>query len=77
MGMLIYVILHRLCLVNEQNAMINMKNDMVKNIKKPDDLKKNPAILALKKSGHYILSRRKRRGGNHQDISKGEVEVSP
>jgi hypothetical protein len=77
MGMLIYVILHRLCLVNEQNAMINMKNDMVKNIKKPDDLKKNPAILALKKSGRYILSRRKRRVGNHQDISKGEVEVSP
>jgi hypothetical protein len=57
--------------------MINMKNDMVKNIKKPDDLKKNPAILALKKSGRYILSRRKRRVGNHQDISKGEVEVSP
>jgi hypothetical protein len=31
MGMLIYVIVYRLCLVNEQNAMINLKNDMVKN----------------------------------------------
>jgi hypothetical protein len=41
-----------LCLVNEQNAMINLKNDMVKNIQKPDD-KKIPSILALKKSGHY------------------------
>jgi len=32
MGMLIYIILRRLCLDNEQNAMINMKNDVVKNI---------------------------------------------
>jgi len=40
MGMLIYVILHRLCLVNEQNTMINLKNDMVKNTQKPDDTKK-------------------------------------
>jgi hypothetical protein len=52
MGKLIYVILHRLCLVNEQNAMINLKNDMVKNIQKLDD-KKIPSILALKKSGRY------------------------
>jgi hypothetical protein len=52
MGKLIYVILCRLRLVNEQNAMINLKNDMVKNIQKPDD-KKIPSILALKKSGHY------------------------
>jgi hypothetical protein len=37
MGMLIYVILHRLCLVNEHNAMINLENDMVKNTQKPDD----------------------------------------
>jgi hypothetical protein len=29
-----------LCLVNEQNAMINLKNDMVKNTQKPDDSKK-------------------------------------
>ena len=55
MGMLIYVILHRLCLVNEQNAMINLKNDMVKNIHKRNDLKKNPVILALKKSSRYSL----------------------
>jgi len=40
MGMLTYVILHRLCLVNEQNARINLKNDMVKNISKPNDKKK-------------------------------------
>jgi hypothetical protein len=32
MGMLIYVILYTLCFVNEQNAMINLRNDMVKNI---------------------------------------------
>jgi hypothetical protein len=36
---LTYVILHSLCLVNEQNAMINLKNDMVKNIPKPNDKK--------------------------------------
>jgi len=47
MEMLIYVILRRLCLVNEQNAIINLKNDMVKNILKPDE-KKIPSILALK-----------------------------
>jgi hypothetical protein len=52
MGMLIYVILHRLCLVNEHNAMINLKNDMVKNIQKPNE-KKIPVILALKKSSRY------------------------
>jgi hypothetical protein len=34
---LIYIILHKLCLVNEQNAMINLKNDIVKNIQKPND----------------------------------------
>jgi len=39
MGMLIYVILHKLCLINEQNAMINLKNDMVKNTQKSDDKK--------------------------------------
>jgi hypothetical protein len=37
MGMLTYVILRRLCLVNEQNAMINLKNNMVKNIQKLND----------------------------------------
>jgi len=37
MGMLTYVILRRLCLVNEQNTMINMKNNMVKNIQKLND----------------------------------------
>jgi hypothetical protein len=40
MGMLIYVIIHRLRVVNEQNAMINLKNDMVKNIQKLNDKKK-------------------------------------
>jgi hypothetical protein len=30
MGMLFYIILRILCLVNEQNAIINLKNDMVK-----------------------------------------------
>jgi hypothetical protein len=53
--MLIYVIIHRLCLVNEQNAMINLKNDIVKNIQKLNDKKKIPSILALKKLGHYII----------------------
>ena len=52
MRMLIYVILHRLCLVNEQNAMINLKNDMVKNIQKLNK-KQIPAILALKKPSRY------------------------
>ena len=51
--MLIYIILRRLCLDNEQNTMINLKNDTMKNIQKPDD-KKNPSILALKKPGRYI-----------------------
>jgi len=37
MGMLIYIILHRLYLDNEQNVMINLKNDVVKYIKKSDD----------------------------------------
>jgi len=37
MGMLIYVILHRLCFLNEWKAITNMQNDMVKN-PKPDDL---------------------------------------
>ena len=32
MGMLIYVILRGLCLVNELNVIINLQNDMVKNI---------------------------------------------
>jgi hypothetical protein len=39
MGMLIYIFLHRLCLDNEQNAMINMKNDVVK--KSRNQMKKN------------------------------------
>ena len=50
--MLIYVILHRLCLVNKQNAMINLKNDVVK--KSKNQKKKIPAILTLKKPGCYI-----------------------
>ena len=37
--MLIYIILRRLCFDNEQNAMINLKNDTVKNIQKSDDKK--------------------------------------
>jgi len=53
MEMFIYVILYRLCLINEQNAMINLKNHMVKKHLETGRLKKNPAILALKKSGHY------------------------
>jgi hypothetical protein len=53
MVMLIYIILRRLCLDNEQNAMINMKNDVVKNIQKLDDKKKIPSILPLKKPGRY------------------------
>jgi len=48
--MLIYVILYRLCLVNEQNAMINLKNDMVKNTQKPDD-KKDSSDFGLEKVG--------------------------
>jgi hypothetical protein len=51
---MIYVILRRLCLVNEQNAMINMKKDMVKNIKKLDNKKTIPSILALKKPSRYM-----------------------
>jgi hypothetical protein len=35
-GMLIYVILRGLCIVNEWNTIINMQNDMVKN-PEPDD----------------------------------------
>jgi hypothetical protein len=52
MGMLIYVSLHRLCLVNEHNAMINLKNDVVK--KSRNRIKKIAVILALKKPGCYI-----------------------
>jgi len=54
MGMLIYIILRRLCLDNEQNATINLKNDVVKNIQKPDDYKKIPSILALKKYSNMV-----------------------
>jgi hypothetical protein len=50
MGKLIYVILCRLHLVNEQNAMMNLKNHMVKNIQKPDD-KKNSINFGLEKVG--------------------------
>jgi hypothetical protein len=32
MGILIYIILCGLCLLNEWNAIINLQNDMVKNI---------------------------------------------
>jgi hypothetical protein len=32
MGMLIYVILRGLCLVNEWNVIINLQDNMVKNI---------------------------------------------
>jgi len=55
MGMLIYIILRRMCLDNKQNVMINLKNDVVKNIQKPD-VKKIPLILALKKSGCYSFN---------------------
>ena len=48
MGMLIYFILHRLCLVNEQNAMINLKNDVVKKIQTPN--KTNSSDFGLEKS---------------------------
>ena len=47
MEMLIYVIPHRLCLVNEQNAIINLKNDIVKNTQKPDDSKKISSDFSL------------------------------
>jgi hypothetical protein len=50
MGMLIYVILHRLCLVDEQNAMINLKNDIVKNIQKLNE-KKSSSDFGLEKAG--------------------------
>jgi len=49
MGMLIYVILHRLCLVNEHNAMINLKNDVVK--KSRNRIKKNSSDFGLEKAG--------------------------
>jgi hypothetical protein len=51
MKMLIYVIPYRLCLVDEQNAIINLKNDMVKNTQKPDDSKKNSNNFSLEKFG--------------------------
>jgi hypothetical protein len=41
MRMLIYIILYRLCLVNEQTAMINLKNNVVKNIQKLNKKKSN------------------------------------
>jgi hypothetical protein len=53
MTMLIYVIIRGLCLVNEWNAIINLQNDMVKSIQ--NLMKKNPSILALKKSGCYMI----------------------
>jgi hypothetical protein len=43
-----------LCLDNEQNATINLKNDVVKNIQKPDDYKNIPSILALKKYSNMV-----------------------
>jgi hypothetical protein len=51
MEMLIYVILHRLCLVNKQNAMINLKNDMVKKHPETGRLKKKSSNFGLKKVG--------------------------
>jgi hypothetical protein len=51
MKMLIYVIPYRLCLVDEHNAIINLKNDMVKNTQKPDDSKKNSNNFSLEKVG--------------------------
>jgi len=57
MGMLIYVILHGLYLINEWNAIINLQNDMVKNIQNLMTykyIKKIPSILALKKPSRYI-----------------------
>jgi hypothetical protein len=51
MRILIYIILRGLCLVNKWNAIINLQNDMVKNIQ--NRTKQNPSILALKKLGHY------------------------
>jgi hypothetical protein len=32
LGILIYIILRELCLINEWNAIINLQNDIVKNI---------------------------------------------
>jgi hypothetical protein len=52
--MLIYIILHRLCLHNEQNAMINLKNDTMKNIQKLDDKKKSNNF-GLEKAGSWHL----------------------
>jgi len=51
MRMLIYVILYRLCIVNEHNAMINLKNDMVKKHPKTERLKKNSSDFELEKVG--------------------------
>ena len=70
--MLIYVILHKLCLVNEQNAMINLKNDMVKNTQKPDE-KQIPAILALKKSGRYNEYHNKYSNTKIQQFKKANI----
>jgi hypothetical protein len=57
MGMLIYIILHRLCLDNEQNAMINMKNDVVKNIYKLNDKFFFPINFGLEKARSLQLSK--------------------
>jgi hypothetical protein len=38
MGMLIYVILRGLCLINEWNAIIHLHNDIVILHSEPDDL---------------------------------------
>ena len=54
MGMLIYIILHRLCLVNEHNAMINLKNNVVKNIQRPNKKKSND--FGLEKAGLLQLN---------------------
>jgi hypothetical protein len=46
--MLIYIILLRLCLDNEQNAMINLKNDVVE--KSRNRTKKNSINFGLEKA---------------------------
>jgi hypothetical protein len=48
MGTLAYIILRRSCLVNEQNAMVNLKNDMVKT-SRYWTIKKNSIDFGLEK----------------------------
>ena len=55
--MLIYIILRKLCLVNEWNIIINMQIDMVKKKIQTLTTKKRKIllILAFKKLGHYTF----------------------